>query len=71
MNHANGERDGYCRECIDEVARGFPICRSAEPADDQPDPPCAWCGHLVTTSAGVGWVPAKPAPAPIFGEVRR
>lgn len=62
MSHANGERDGYCRDCIAEAARGFPICRSAEPADDRPDAPCAWCGHQ-TTSAGAGRVPAKPAPA--------
>lgn len=60
MSHANGELDGYCQDCIDEAAQGFPICRSADPADDQPNPVCGWCGHLVST--GAGWVPAPPVP---------
>lgn len=61
--HAAGELDGYCQDCIAEQGKGYPVCRGADPAGPPNDDHCAWCGHPVTTSAGVGGVPAQPTPA--------
>jgi hypothetical protein len=73
VRHTNGEMDGRCRDClVDRRAGGdWPVCTQADPDSEEPPALCAWCGHLVTTSAGAGQVPAVPAPVPSFGEVRR